>query len=60
MEVIFLLIGISLFMAVIFLFLFFKAMKAGQFDDNYTPSVRMLFDQKTNSKDKKIPSSKSK
>ncbi len=44
MEVIFLLIGISLVLAVTFLFLFFRAMKGGQFDDDYTPSVRMLFE----------------
>jgi cbb3-type cytochrome oxidase maturation protein len=44
MEVIFILIGISLVLAVTFLFLFFKAMKSGQFDDDYTPSIRILFD----------------
>jgi cbb3-type cytochrome oxidase maturation protein len=44
MEVIFILIGISLLLAVTFLFLFFRAMKDGQFDDNYTPSVRILFE----------------
>ncbi|WP_268036628.1 cbb3-type cytochrome oxidase assembly protein CcoS [Algoriphagus sp. PAP.12] len=44
MEVIFLLIGVSLILAVTFLWLFFKAMKDGQFDDDTTPSIRMLFD----------------
>ncbi|MBN3583359.1 cbb3-type cytochrome oxidase assembly protein CcoS [Algoriphagus aestuarii] len=44
MEVIFLLIAISLIMAATFLYLFFKAMKDGQFDDDFTPSVRILFD----------------
>jgi len=44
MEAIFILIGISLVLAVTFLFLFFKAMKSGQFDDDYTPSIRILFD----------------
>jgi cbb3-type cytochrome oxidase maturation protein len=44
MEVIFILIGISLVLAVSFLFLFFRAMKDGQFDDDYTPSVRILFE----------------
>lgn len=44
MEIIFLLIAISLFLAISFLFLFFKAMKQGQFDDCYTPSVRILFE----------------
>jgi cbb3-type cytochrome oxidase maturation protein len=44
MEVIFLLIAVSLVLAVSFLYLFFKAMKGGQFEDDYTPSVRILFD----------------
>jgi cbb3-type cytochrome oxidase maturation protein len=44
MEVIFVLIAISLILAVTFLFLFFRAMKDGQFDDSYTPSVRILFE----------------
>ena len=46
MEVIFLLIAIS------FLFLFFKAMKQGQFDDCYTPSVRILFENQPNKSSK--------
>lgn len=25
---------------------FFKAMKGGQFDDQHTPAIRILFDQK--------------
>ncbi|TFV97091.1 cbb3-type cytochrome oxidase assembly protein CcoS [Algoriphagus kandeliae] len=44
MEVIFLLIGVSLVLAGSFLYLFFKAVKSGQFEDDYTPSVRILFD----------------
>jgi cbb3-type cytochrome oxidase maturation protein len=44
MEVIFILIAVSLILAVTFLFLFFRAMKDGQFDDSYTPSVRILFE----------------
>jgi cbb3-type cytochrome oxidase maturation protein len=47
MEVIFLLIGISLLLAGTFLYLFFKAMKGGQFDDDYTPSVRILFENQS-------------
>lgn len=51
MEVIFMLIGFSLLVALIFLGLFFWAVKSGQFDDSYTPSVRILFDEdKSNSK----------
>ncbi|MFC5625336.1 cbb3-type cytochrome oxidase assembly protein CcoS [Algoriphagus winogradskyi] len=56
MEVIFLLIAISLLLASSFLFLFFKAMKDGQFDDNYTPSIRILFDNKSKKTNKDQPS----
>lgn len=56
MEIIFLLIGISLVIAVGFLFLFFKAMRSGQYDDHYTPSVRILFENKTQSKKKNTTS----
>ena len=31
-------------MAICFFFAFVKAVKSGQYDDDYTPSVRMLFD----------------
>lgn len=44
MEVIFVLIAVSLVLAVTFLILFFRAMKDGQFDDGYTPSIRILFE----------------
>ncbi len=30
--------------ALIFLALFIWAVRSGQFDDNYTPSIRILFD----------------
>jgi len=46
MGIIILLIGISLTIALIFLAIFFWNMKSGQYDDTYTPSVRMLFDGK--------------
>jgi cbb3-type cytochrome oxidase maturation protein len=46
MTIIILLIGISLTIAVIFLAVFFWNMRSGQYDDTYTPSVRMLFDGK--------------
>jgi cbb3-type cytochrome oxidase maturation protein len=38
------LISISIVVAVFFLYAFIKAVRGGQFDDDYTPSVRMLFD----------------
>ncbi len=44
MSVIYLLITVSITVAVFFLIAFIKAVKSGQYDDDYTPSVRMLFD----------------
>ncbi|MEX0905239.1 MAG: cbb3-type cytochrome oxidase assembly protein CcoS [Balneolaceae bacterium] len=52
MEVIFMLIGFSLFVALIFLGLFFWAVRDGQYDDAHTPAMRILFDNKeTDSKE---------
>lgn len=39
------LIIISLFIAIIFLFLFIRSVKKDQFKDTYTPAVRILFDE---------------
>ena len=44
MAAMFVLIGASLFVAIGFLIAFFWSVKSGQYDDDYTPSVRMLFD----------------
>ncbi len=44
MGIIFLLIGVSFVIAIAFLLLFFKSVKTGQYEDTYTPSIRMLFD----------------
>ena len=55
MEVIFILIEISLILAVTFLILFFRAMKDGQFDDSYTPSVRILFENQPKKSKKDQP-----
>ena len=44
MSVLFVLIGISLLISLSFLIAFLWANKKGQFDDTYTPAVRMLFD----------------
>ena len=44
MSAIFLLIGISILVAGSFLAAFLWSVKTGQYDDDYTPSVRMLFD----------------
>ena len=44
MSIIFLLIGISLLVALTFLAAFFWAVRSGQYEDDYTPAVRMLFE----------------
>jgi cbb3-type cytochrome oxidase maturation protein len=44
MNIIFLLIGVSLVMALGFLAAFIWTVKSGQMEDDYTPSVRILFD----------------
>lgn len=44
MSALYILIGISLIVALGFLLAFLWAMKKGQYEDDYTPSVRILFD----------------
>ncbi len=44
MSVIYILLSISIIVAVVFFIAFIVAVKRGQFDDDYTPSVRMLFE----------------
>lgn len=44
MSAIFLLIGSSLLIAIGFLCAFLWSVNSGQYEDDYTPSVRMLFD----------------
>ena len=46
MSVIILLIGFSILIAGGFLAAFIWSVKKGQYDDDYTPSVRILFDDK--------------
>ncbi len=58
MEVIFMLIGFSLLVALIFLGLFFWAVRSGQYDDPHTPSMRILFDDTTKSNKKQSSTNK--
>ncbi len=44
MNIFYLLIGVSLLAALIFLGAFIWAVRSGQFDDNETPAMRILFD----------------
>jgi len=44
---------VSLVIALFFLFGFLWATKNGQYDDDYTPSVRMLFDDEDSKQNNK-------
>lgn len=50
MSALFVLLIVSLIVAVGFLAAFIWAMRSGQYDDSYTPSIRMLFEDKPNKK----------
>ena len=58
MSALFVLIAISLLIALGFLGAFLWATRSGQYDDDYTPAVRMLFDEELK-KTTKIKSRKS-
>ena len=66
MSVIYVLLAISISVAVVFFAVFVLSVKSGQYDDTYTPSVRMLFedelvneDASPEKSDKKIKQTKS-
>ncbi len=44
MSVIYVLLAISITVAIVFFVAFILSVKSGQYDDVYTPSVRMLFE----------------
>ncbi|MGZ3898795.1 MAG: cbb3-type cytochrome oxidase assembly protein CcoS [Bacteroidia bacterium] len=50
MNAIFVLIIASLIVALGFLAAFIWSVKSGQFEDDYTPSIRILFDDNENTK----------
>jgi len=52
MIIILLLIVISLIIALGFLISFIWAVRSGQFDDSYTPSIRILLDEEASKKEK--------
>lgn len=59
MSVIYVLLAISISVALAFFAAFLFSVKSGQYDDTYTPSVRMLFeDEVLNDKDSKNKSVK--
>lgn len=52
MSVIFVLVIVGILVASVFLIAFIWAVKSGQYDDSYTPSVRILFDDTVSSEKK--------
>ncbi|CAM1374155.1 MULTISPECIES: cbb3-type cytochrome oxidase assembly protein CcoS [Tenacibaculum] len=54
MSVIYLLLSLSIIVAIIFFIAFIVSVKKGQYDDSYTPSVRILFDDELVKEDTNI------
>ena len=54
MSVIYLLLTLSILVAIVFFIAFIVSVKKGQYDDSYTPSVRMLFDDELVKEETKI------
>jgi cbb3-type cytochrome oxidase maturation protein len=52
MSVLIILIIVSLTVALGFLFAFLWSVRSGQYEDDYTPSIRMLFDDKKSASSK--------
>jgi cbb3-type cytochrome oxidase maturation protein len=44
MSVIYMLLAVSVLVAIVFFVAFVVSVRSGQYDDTYTPSVRMLFE----------------
>ncbi|MCM4167714.1 hypothetical protein KCTC52924_00772 [Arenibacter antarcticus] len=60
MSVIYLLLALSILVALVFFIAFIVSVRSGQYDDSYTPSVRMLFeDELVKGASKKDPKEKS-
>ena len=51
MSVIYMLLAISILVALIFFVAFVISVRKGQYDDSYTPSVRILFEDEVLKKD---------
>lgn len=56
MSVIYILLGVSVVVAVFFFAAFVIAVRKGQYDDSYTPSVRILFEDEVVKTKAKKPS----
>lgn len=55
MKIMLLLILLSLLLAAGFLLVYLWAARNGQFDDDFTPAVRILFDDKVQEKEEEEP-----
>ena len=55
MSVIYILLAIGILVAIGFFIAFVYAVKSGQYDDSYTPSVRMLFEDELVKEKPKTP-----
>ena len=60
MSAIFIMIGASLLLAIGFLVAFIWSVRSNQYEDDYTPSVRMLFDNTTIQENKQETNNKTK
>lgn len=54
MSVIFILLAASISVAALFLIAFLWGVKSGQFEDDYSPASRILFDDKKGSSSKTL------
>lgn len=52
MSAIYIMVGASLLLAIGFLIAFIWSVRSNQYEDDYTPSVRMLFDNTTKQENK--------
>jgi cbb3-type cytochrome oxidase maturation protein len=58
MSIIYMLLAVSVIVALVFFVAFIVSVRAGQYDDTYTPSVRMLFEDELVKEDTSQISSK--
>lgn len=55
MSIIYMLLAISVVVALVFFAAFIISVRNGQYDDTYTPSVRMLFEDEVIAEDSEEP-----
>lgn len=55
MSIIYILLTISVIVALVFFAAFILSVKNGQYDDTYTPSVRMLFEDEVTKSNTSAP-----